>query len=511
MPQNVIQYDLLISCPGDVRTEVELIKQAVDDFNSRYSDVLGISIRTKHWSKNSYAQSGGKPQKLLNEQLVKDCDAAIAIFWTRFGTPTDEYGSGTEEEIELMLESGKQVFMYFSDKPMSPSEIDSAEYARVKAFREKYKDRGIYSTFLSDDEFSKLIIAHLSQYFLSIKKISELEIKRAPKLSLKGIDRAGVLSAQIYTYPFVPFSKYSVEQHFNQIRQMYQDVADIPLGQNAFTKAEGKTLIGSATGYFSTAYPPVTIEESKKELLDKTAGILGLSLPDNFFDLGNLSEDTLQSSISFSGLVLKGTPNEKKKYRLIDDLCTAIVKTFKWKQIADKFSKISCMKFAVENEGTAIDEDVEVTLFLEKGSLLYIENYPHLSNDEKSYLLNDCDMEDLFCICSAAQYMEYTASTRNRALPSPHIPSSPLLGPKDYSDDYENELHDIFCYDIYNDGGQYDILKLRFDYIKHHTTIAFPTPIFMKSIPEKISYQITSQNMAEVESGTIEILVEEER
>ena len=28
------------------------------------------------------------------------------MFWTRFGTPTDEYGSGTEEEIEIMLPDG---------------------------------------------------------------------------------------------------------------------------------------------------------------------------------------------------------------------------------------------------------------------------------------------------------------------------------------------------------------------------------------------------------------------
>ena len=40
---------------------------------------------------------GGKPQALLNEQFVNKCDAAVAIFWTRFGSPTDEYGSGTEE------------------------------------------------------------------------------------------------------------------------------------------------------------------------------------------------------------------------------------------------------------------------------------------------------------------------------------------------------------------------------------------------------------------------------
>ena len=123
MAQNVTLYNLLISCPGDIKEEVTLIESAVDEFNELYAETLGITIKTRHWSKSSYAQSGGKPQALLNEQFVNKCDAAVAIFWTRFGSPTDEYGSGTEEEIEIMLQSGKQVFMYFSDKPIPPSKI----------------------------------------------------------------------------------------------------------------------------------------------------------------------------------------------------------------------------------------------------------------------------------------------------------------------------------------------------------------------------------------------------
>ena len=113
MPKNIIQYNLLISCPDDVHEKIEVIEKAVKKFNDQFSDILGIYIRTKHWLKDSYPQSGGKPQELLNKRF-KDCDACIAIFGTKFGTPTDKYGSGTEEEIENMLSSGKQVFVYFS-------------------------------------------------------------------------------------------------------------------------------------------------------------------------------------------------------------------------------------------------------------------------------------------------------------------------------------------------------------------------------------------------------------
>ena len=96
MPKNIVLYDLLISCPGDIKSEIKVIEEVVEEFNQQFATTLGISIRTRHWSKSAYAQSGGKPQELLNKQFVDNCDAAVALFWTRFGTPTDKYGSGSE-------------------------------------------------------------------------------------------------------------------------------------------------------------------------------------------------------------------------------------------------------------------------------------------------------------------------------------------------------------------------------------------------------------------------------
>ena len=171
LPKNIVRYDLLISCPGDVQSEIDLIKECVEEFNEKFSDTLGVMVQVRHWKKSSFSQSGDKPQELLNEQFVKECDAAVAVFWTRFGTPTDKYGSGTEEEIEIMLDAGRQVFMYFAEKPISPSSLDVEQYGKIKEFKEKYKDRGIYFTYSTEEEFSKLFFSHLTKYFLSKKQI----------------------------------------------------------------------------------------------------------------------------------------------------------------------------------------------------------------------------------------------------------------------------------------------------------------------------------------------------
>lgn len=167
MPQNVTLYNLLISCPGDVKEEVTLIESSVDEFNEYYADTLGITIKTRHWSKSSYAQSGGKPQALLNEQFVDKCDAAVAIFWTKFGSPTDDYGSGTEEEIERMLQSGKQVFMYFSDKPISPSQMNDEK--KSKHFVKNIKTVE-YISHIHLMKNSKSCFLHIFQCFFCLKR-----------------------------------------------------------------------------------------------------------------------------------------------------------------------------------------------------------------------------------------------------------------------------------------------------------------------------------------------------
>ncbi len=48
MSKNVVQYDLLISCPGDITSEIKIIENVVSQFNTQFSDILGISVRTKH-------------------------------------------------------------------------------------------------------------------------------------------------------------------------------------------------------------------------------------------------------------------------------------------------------------------------------------------------------------------------------------------------------------------------------------------------------------------------------
>lgn len=109
------------------------------------------------------------------------------------------------------------------------------------------------------------------------------------------------------------------------------------------------------------------------------------------------------------------------------------------------------------------------------------------------YLLNDCNMSELFGICSTSTYSDYDASIVTSRRFSPHI-SSPSIFPGytwGHNDDFESELANVFCYSCFDEGEEY-IVKLKFDYIKHNTTIAFASIIFIKEPFKSIPYTITN-------------------
>ena len=168
MKHNITVYDLLLSCPGDAYKECyPSVKAAIERLNNDPQINNSIFISLKHWSTSSYPQSGGQAQKLLNSQIVNAADIAIAIFWTRFGTPTDDYSSGTEEEINLLIKNKRQVFLYFLDKPIPPSITDSPEYTenrkKITVFQKKYE--GIYHVVKNENDLQEKIVDHLKMYF----------------------------------------------------------------------------------------------------------------------------------------------------------------------------------------------------------------------------------------------------------------------------------------------------------------------------------------------------------
>ena len=357
MPRNVTVYDLLISCPGDVVDAVKEIEDVVENFNQKYNTTLNLGIRIRYWKKSSYPQSGGKPQDLLNKQFVEDCDLAVAIFKTRFGTPTDKYGSGSEEEIEIMLNSGRQVFLYFDDSQISPSEIDTGQYQKVKDFKEKYRTRGIYYNFKSLDEFRNLFDAHVTQYFLSLEKVNEIANKKS-QLRLSAVCDGGFEQD-------VTLQSFSLGE-YGKSRDIIEDIKYL-IDAIPKYKVTPKTnqMLSPLDSFMSKK---VEIKDSTKNIINKCTEGLGFEISEDFYELGNLRENTSLSLIG--GNSLSGSDPEIEKYNSIIKLRDLFYKLSGHLEMETYYSHLTGIQLVLCNDGTTYDEDVEVVLKLPRYNVI---------------------------------------------------------------------------------------------------------------------------------------------
>lgn len=165
--RDLVQFDILISCPSDIENRgfINTIKEIVYNFNTNYGFKIGVSIRILYWKDSSYPEYGDTPQDIINRQIVDNADAVIAVFGNVFGTATSRYGSGTEEEIEKMISSGKQIFLYFENKRTETNNLILEEVQRVRDFKKKYGEKGLYTEFKSKPQFKQLLLEHLISYF----------------------------------------------------------------------------------------------------------------------------------------------------------------------------------------------------------------------------------------------------------------------------------------------------------------------------------------------------------
>lgn len=502
MPQSIMQYSLLFSCPGDISAERDIAKKVVDEFNHLYSSTIGVSLLLKYWGTDVFPESGGKPQDLINSQLVDKCDAAIAVFWTRFGSPTDKYGSGTEEEIERMLQSGKQVFLYFSDKPLPPSEQDSEGYKKIKEFRYKYSNQGIYWTFSTDTQFKDLLFAHLTNYFLGKTQLDAYKNQNRPELKLLGIDQNGELSENASLYQFALNSTQSMKEYKTQIIQLFDEISEMNVGKREEPQYKPQFALNMLSGSGSSFSDPVSINEDDRKIIEGVAKALNFHISESFFELGNLSKNAILRSIH-SGDSLIGSEKEKEKYYKINDVLDLIREASEWSPIEDGFRDKKCIRLALQNCGRAFDEDVEVSMSFPANCVESIYDIARFDNDQMDYLLTKCDIGELLGVKSTADYLGYSASKPDKGEPIQMPTPMPILGyAPDYSDAFFSELQDTCCYSVYQKGEQC-IVKLKFNYIKHNTTVAFPSVIFLNSKIADIPYTITSKNNPDVIEGKL--------
>lgn len=154
-------YNVMIASPGDVASERNIIREMLYEWNAVHSRSRKIVLLPVGWESHSSPEMGKRPQEILNNQILDKCDLLVGVFWTRIGTSTGKYVSGTVEEIEKHIDAGKPTMLYFSGQPARLDSVDSEQYEKLKEFRESCKDRGFYETYDSHSEFKEKFYHHL--------------------------------------------------------------------------------------------------------------------------------------------------------------------------------------------------------------------------------------------------------------------------------------------------------------------------------------------------------------
>ena len=180
MPKKHTVLQVFVASPDDVKEERVYLEEIIKELNNTWAHSLGITLELIKYETHSRPSIGSGAQEIINEQIGNDYDIFIGIMWKRFGTPTEKFASGTQEEFENAFkryETDKNIsiMFYFKDEPVPLSLINTDELIKINKFKESLGPRGtLYWSYKSTDEFLQLLRTHLAKEVQYWKKRLEL-------------------------------------------------------------------------------------------------------------------------------------------------------------------------------------------------------------------------------------------------------------------------------------------------------------------------------------------------
>lgn len=251
MPFEAKVYRVLIASPGDVGEERNVIPDVINEWNAVSAHRAKSILMPVKWETHTYPAMGDRPQAIINEQIVKDCDLLVGIFWTRIGTQTGVSVSGTAEEIEQFVEQGKPVMLYFSQFPVDPEKIDIEQFRVMREFRDKMRQKGLTESYSGSADFRQKFVRQLSFNVDSL-----LGTQKGEKAVSKGTRK----SAQVLATPSAAFLGKEATLSKDQIPDY------VVKAVRSTAREDGWANIAAVGNYLST-YTPIKYRQLGYETL----------------------------------------------------------------------------------------------------------------------------------------------------------------------------------------------------------------------------------------------------
>lgn len=203
---------VMIASPEDVAEERKIVTGAIYRWNDTNASVRQLVLLPIKWETHSTPQLGVPAHTVINRQLLDDADIVIGIFGPRIGTPTEEYISGTVEEIKKHVAAGKTAKVYFSEVPIGQKRVDQNQYALIQKFREELNSSGLYAIYESMQQFRDDFEHHLA-----------LEMNHPRYRWLEAPDRTAAAS-QLKTPAIDEFQKNHVDELLRSVGCVQRDL-----------------------------------------------------------------------------------------------------------------------------------------------------------------------------------------------------------------------------------------------------------------------------------------------
>jgi len=251
--------EVLIASPSDTTEQRLAIREAVIDWNSSNSRYLGVVLLPVMWESHSIPELSGRPQAILNDQIVDAADILIATFWTRIGGSTGEAISGTVEEISRFRADGRPTHIYFCDMPTTPLDTDTTQIEALKKYRDELKSQGLFSSYRSipdlrfrvRDDLTKRVHDMQQKGLIGIPA-STVPVRKSDEDSMVARESATIdplveLHNALRGYhvrweaEFQSFNDYSVDQRHDLMRQVAAVTLEV-IGRVAAQAADAPIL-----------------------------------------------------------------------------------------------------------------------------------------------------------------------------------------------------------------------------------------------------------------------------
>lgn len=168
MPKTIIEYKCLLISPGDVEHERDALTKLAINWNAQIGQALNAKVDLVKWESHGTPEMGGEAQSILNKQLVDNCDFGVAVFWSRLGTPTENYDSGSVEELRKLMDRGARVLIYFSKQSIPQESLNTEQYNKLQEFKEEIQKEGLLGEYNDVPHLREQVQLHLTSVIVEL-------------------------------------------------------------------------------------------------------------------------------------------------------------------------------------------------------------------------------------------------------------------------------------------------------------------------------------------------------